>query len=72
MVFKLQSGHEYIVKKAIFNIYYVQKTTTPKVDYPELWLLWSARCLMVLYICEKFHQNIWNGFQLNRADMSTW
>ena len=24
----------------------------------------SARCLMVLYICEKFHQNIWNGFQL--------
>ena len=24
----------------------------------------SAHCLMVLYICERFHQNIWNGFQL--------
>ena len=23
----------------------------------------SARCLTVLYICEKFHQNIWNGLK---------
>ena len=26
---------------------------------------------MVLYICEKFHKNILNGFQL-RVDTSTW
>ena len=26
----------------------------------------SARCVMVLYICEKFHQNIRNGFQLTK------
>ena len=29
--FNLQSGHEYIVEMAIFNIYYVQRATTPKV-----------------------------------------
>ena len=27
-------------------------------------ILCSACCLMVLYICEKFHKNILNGFQL--------
>ena len=26
--------------------------------------MFLAYCLMVLYNCEKFHQNIWNGFQL--------
>ena len=36
MVFNLQSGHEYIVEMAIFNIYYVQMATTPEVGYPEL------------------------------------
>ena len=29
----------------------------------------SACWFMVLYICEKFHQNIWNGFQLTEQ---TW
>ena len=30
-VFNLQSGHMYIVKMAIFNIYYVQRAGTTKV-----------------------------------------
>ena len=29
----------------------------------KLWFLWSERCLMMLYICLKFHENILNGFQ---------
>ena len=41
-----------------------RNSTTPKVDQPELRFLCSACCLIVLYICEKFHNNISNGFQL--------
>ena len=29
---------------------------------PELWFLRSARPLMLLYICVKFHENVSNGF----------
>ena len=28
----------------------------------ELWYLFSAYCLMLLYICIKFHENISEGF----------
>ena len=56
---KIQSGQKYIVEMAIFNIYYVQSAATPKV---ELHFLCCACCLMVIYICEKFHY-ILNGFQ---------
>ena len=49
---------------AIFNIYSVQRAATPKVGYPELRFLCSACCLMVYYICEIFHNNILNSFQL--------
>ena len=49
---------------AIFNIYDVQRAVTPKVGLLELWFLYSAHCLMVLYICEKFYENISQGFQL--------
>ena len=41
-----------------------QKETTPKMSKQELWFLWSARCLMMLYISMKFHENILNGFQV--------
>ena len=61
-VFILQSGHEYIVEIAIFNIYYVQRATTPKVGYPELRFLCSARCLVVFNTCKKLNNNILNGF----------
>ena len=49
---------------AILNIYYVQRAATTKVGLPELWFLCSACCLMVLYIYEKFHNNISKGFNL--------
>ena len=61
-VFNLQqSGHEYMVEMAMFN---VNRTITPKVDKQELRFIYPTRCLIVLYICLKFRENILNGFQL--------
>ena len=60
-VFNLQNGHEYMVEMAIFNI---QRAITPKVGKPKLRLMCSARCLMVLYICVKFRENITNGIRV--------
>ena len=60
-VLMLQSGHEYVVETAIFN---VQRAITPKVCNPELRFLSSARRLVVLNICVKFHENIFNGLKL--------
>ena len=57
----LQSGHKYVVEMAIFN---GQRAITPKVCNPELRFLRSARRLMVLNICVKFHENILNGFEV--------
>ena len=48
MVFNLQSGHEYMVEMAMFNI---QRVITPNVSKPKLLLMSYARCLIVLYIC---------------------
>ena len=58
-VFELQSGH-----KPYRKIYYFQflRAITPKIHNPELQFLRSARRLMLLYICVKFHENISNGF----------
>ena len=55
MVFKLQSGHKYMVEMAIFIIYYVQRAITPKEDEPVKLLFCT---------CEKFHENVSYGFQL--------
>ena len=46
------------------KIYYsqFQRAITPKISNPELRFLCSARRLMLLYICVKFHENILNGF----------
>ena len=60
-VLMLQSGHEYVVEMAIFN---VQRAKTPKVCNPELRFLCFALCLMVLNIYVKFHENISNGFHV--------
>ena len=48
-----------MVEIAIVN---VQRIITPKVCNPELRFLCSARRLVVLNICVKFHENILNGF----------
>ena len=50
-VFNLQ----YMVEMAICN---VQRAITPKVGKPELRFMCSALCLIVLYICVKFHENM--------------
>ena len=46
------------------KIYYFQfqRAITLKRHNPELRFLRSARRLMLLYICVKFHENISNGF----------
>ena len=59
-VFKLPSGHKYIIEITIFE---VQRAITLKESQAELFLC-SAPFLMMLYIYLKFHQHIWNGFQL--------
>ena len=52
-----------MVRMAMFN---VQRAITPKVGKPELRFIYSARRLIVLYICMKFRENILNRFQLNK------
>ena len=44
-----------MVKMAMFN---VQRAIIPKVGKPELWFMCSACCLIVLYICVMFRENI--------------
>ena len=59
MVFNLQSGHEYMVEMAMFN---VPRVITPKVGIQELrFMCCSAHRLMVLSIDVKFRENISNG-----------
>ena len=41
-----------------------QREITLKVCKAELWFLCMTRCLNVLYNCMKFHQNIFNGYQI--------
>ena len=55
MVLMLQSGHEYVVEMAIFN---VQRAITPKVCNAELQFLHSASRRMMHNICVKFQENI--------------
>ena len=57
MIFKLQSGHKITIVK-------FQRGITPKMYRQVLGFLWSACCLMMLYISMKFHENILNGFQV--------
>ena len=42
-----------------FIIYYVQRAIINKVCKPELWFLCSVHPIIVLYICMKFHENIY-------------
>ena len=51
----------YIPEITIFN---VQSTIIPKAGVQQLLFLCSALCLIMLYICMKFYQNICNSFQL--------
>ena len=61
MVFNLQSGNKYMVEMPLFN---VQRAITPKVGKPELRFMCSTHCLIVLYICVKFGENISDSIRL--------
>ena len=50
-----------MVEMAIFNI---QRAITLKVGKQELWFISSARRLMVLNVCVKFHINMSSGFKV--------
>ena len=41
-----------------------QRGITPKVGKPELWFMSSARHLMVLNVCVKFHENMSSRFKV--------
>ena len=41
-----------------------QRALTQKVDKPELLFMCSARRLMVVNICVKFHENMSSGFKV--------
>ena len=38
-----------------------QRAITPKAGKPELWIMCSARRLMVFNVCVKFHENMSSG-----------
>ena len=50
-----------MVELVMFNI---QRAITLKVGKPELRFLCSARRLIVLHICVKFHENISDGIRV--------
>ena len=60
-VWKLYSGHNFVTGTATYN---VQRGITLKVYIQKLWFLRSARCLMLINISMKFHEDILNGFQV--------
>ena len=53
--FSSYRADKYIKEISIFN---VQRVITLKVGYAELAFLCSAPCLIMLYICVKFYENI--------------
>ena len=55
MVFNLQSRHECMVEMALFNLH---RAITPKVGKPVLRSIYSARCLMMLYVYVTFRKKI--------------
>ena len=50
-----------MVEMAMFS---VQRAITSKVGIPELRFMCSAHCLIVLYICVKFGENITDGIRV--------
>ena len=46
------------------TIYNVQRLVTPKAGNSELWFLWSAHHIMVIYIGIMFQENTSHSFQV--------
>ena len=60
MIFKLQSGHNFVLETAN----YVQRGITKKIHKQESWFLLTTCRHMVLNISIKFHQDILKGFKV--------
>ena len=60
MVFKLQSGQDFVTKTATYK---VQRGITQKY-ISKLWFLRSAHRLMLVNTSIKCHEDILNGFQV--------
>ena len=60
---KLQSGHDFVKKLLL------KKYGTLNVSLQELWFLRSARCLMLVNICMKFHGDTMNGFKVTERKL---
>ena len=63
-VLKLQRRHDFVLETATYK---VQRSITQKVYTQELWFLHSARRLMLVNICIKFHEDTLNGFQVTEG-----
>ena len=50
-----------MVEMAMFN---AQRAITPKAGKPELWFIYSAHRLIVVYTCVKFCENISDGIKV--------
>ena len=61
MVFKLQSGHDFVTETATYK---VQKGITQKIYIQELWFMHSLHCLMLVNISMMFHEDILNCFHV--------
>ena len=61
MVLKLQSGHDFVLETATYE---VQRDITQKTCIQELRFLHSSYCLTLVNICMKFHEDILNGFKV--------
>ena len=61
MVFKLQSGHDFVIETATYK---VQRGMTQKRYIQELWFLQSVHRLMFVNISVTFREDILKGFQV--------
>ena len=60
MVLKLYSRHDFVTETATYK---VQRDITKKVSIQELRFLHSARRLILVNICMKFHEDILSSFK---------
>ena len=61
MVFKLQSGHDFVTETATYK---GQRGIIQKIYIQELWFLQSAHRLMLVNISMTFHEDILKSYQV--------
>ena len=66
MVFKLQSGHDFVTETATYKF---QRGVPQNIYIQELWFLCSAHRLMFVNISLKFHEDILNGCQVTERTL---